>query len=125
MQLLKYMIIISLGDFPRVTLSRQPLYPGTWTEVYHPDSGKRVWVTRLLMLPFGHIWEARHRLLSGRESGDTHLQIHFSYLFQQGDSSIFHFSHTRGIIPSAGSEHPGEVQVTLTFTPTKPINYYR
>ncbi|CAN0346344.1 unnamed protein product [Ectocarpus sp. 6 AP-2014] len=43
----------------------------------------------------------------------------------QGDSSIFHFSHTRGIIPSAGSEHPGEAQVTLTFTPTKPINYYR
>ncbi|CAM9235398.1 unnamed protein product, partial [Hapterophycus canaliculatus] len=43
----------------------------------------------------------------------------------QGESSIFRFSHTRGSIPSAGSEHPGEAQVTLTFTPTKPTNYYR
>ncbi|CAM9831384.1 unnamed protein product, partial [Ectocarpus sp. 12 AP-2014] len=49
----------------------------------------------------------------------------YCFVIQQGDSSIFHFSHTRGIIPSAGSEHPGEAQVTLTFTPTKPINYYR
>ncbi|CAM9110417.1 unnamed protein product [Laminaria digitata] len=43
----------------------------------------------------------------------------------QGDSSVFRFSRTRGSIPSAGSEHPGEAQVTLTFVPTKPTNYYR
>ncbi|CAM9105839.1 unnamed protein product, partial [Scytosiphon promiscuus] len=43
----------------------------------------------------------------------------------QGERSIFRFSRTRGSIPSAGSEHPGEAQVTLTFTPTKPTNYYR
>lgn len=65
---------------------------------------------------------------SGIDRNKTFLQRYDILLllsFQQGDSSVFRFSRTRGSIPSAGSEHPGEAQVTLTFVPTKPTNYYR
>ncbi|CAM9254296.1 unnamed protein product, partial [Discosporangium mesarthrocarpum] len=43
----------------------------------------------------------------------------------EGESSIFKFSQTRGVIPSCGTDNPGEVQITITFTPEAPSNYYR
>eukprot|EP00953_Heterococcus_sp_UTEX-ZZ885_P033102 17242-Heterococcus_DN1.PRE.7 len=38
---------------------------------------------------------------------------------------IQQFSAIRGAIPSCGSEHPGEAQITVTFQPLHPCNYYR
>lgn len=44
---------------------------------------------------------------------------------RQGDTSAFGFSRTRGEIPPAGTEHPGEAHITLNFCPSLPTNYYR
>ncbi|CAM9432851.1 unnamed protein product, partial [Choristocarpus tenellus] len=43
----------------------------------------------------------------------------------EGNSSVFKFSQIIGTIPSAGTEHPGETQITLSFSPGAPFNYYR
>jgi hypothetical protein len=35
------------------------------------------------------------------------------------------FSAARGTIPACGSEHPGELSLTLAFAPPAPCNFYR